>query len=107
MYYYIRSSLYKEPQDYSGMFGVLLFDEASSKTQALVYDTKRKAENGMRRIESKPTRDNVANEVWTNKAFDYIDKVSESDVDGNKFYPDDSGVFITLLNETPIPIRRR
>ena len=61
MYYYIKSSLYKEPQDYSGMFGVLLFDEASSKTQALIYDTKRKAENGMRRIESKPTRDNVAN----------------------------------------------
>lgn len=107
MYYYIKSSLYKEPQDYSGMFGILLFDEVSSKTIALVYDTKRKAENGMRRIESKPTRDNVANETWTNKAFDFMDNVSDSDIDGDKYYPDDSSVFVTLLNTEPIPIRRR
>lgn len=107
MYYYIRSSLYKEPQDYSGMFGILLLDEASSKIQVLVYDTKRKAENGFQRIQSKPTRDSVANEAWTNKAFDYMDKVSESEIAGNKYYPDDSGVYVTLLNKEPITIRRR
>ena len=107
MYYYIKSSLYKESQDYSGMFGVLLFDEASSKTQALIYDTKRKAENGFQRIQSKPTRDSIANEAWTNKAFDYMDKVSESEIAGNKYYPDDSGVFVTLLTTEPIHIRRR
>lgn len=107
MYYYIRSSLYKEPQDYSGMFGVLLFDETSSKTQALVYDTKRKAENGLHRIENKPTRDIIVNETWTNKAFDFMDNVSDSDIDGNKYYPDDSDVHVTLLNAEPISIRRR
>lgn len=104
---YIKSSLYKEPQDYTGMFGILLLEEFSSKLSVLVYDTERKAMNALHRLESKPTRDNMTNEAWTGKAFDYMNKVSESSIDSDRYYPDDRDSFVTLINNEPVSIRRR